>query len=315
MLPALFLIIGLLGVFIGGDFLVTSAVKIAKAFKIPEVVVGMTILSVGTTLPEMSVNIFAALSGHTDLIIGNVIGSNLTTLLLVVGIGAIIYPIVVPKKELDLHLMFVLFAHFLLISAIAFSLSGTFATVSRIEGVAFLFIGAWYLWTLFFHRKREHVHEELKEKIDIRGIVIRLVAGIIILLFAARSVVYGAVGISDLFGISQSVVGVTIVAIGTSLPELVTAIMSALRKKTEMVFGNIIGSNTLTILFTLGISSVIRPVPMTSTLIIDIAILIASTLIVIVYLHHTHPKTITRSQGILLVLVFIAYLLFNVYKG
>ncbi|WKZ30150.1 MAG: calcium/sodium antiporter [Candidatus Dojkabacteria bacterium] len=315
MIAALALLFGLIGVFIGGDFLVNSAVKIAQRLKIPDVVVGMTILSVGTTLPEMSVNVFAAIGGHTDLIIGNVIGSNLTTLLLVVGVGAIIYPIVVPKKELDLHLMFVLFAHFLLISAITFSLSGNFATISRLEGIAFLWIGCWYLWTLFFHRKKEHVAEEVVEQVGLKGIVVGLIVGMVFLLISARLVVYGATGISELFGISQSVVGLTIVGLGTSLPELVTAIMSAMRKKTEMVFGNVIGSNTLTILFTLGISSTIRNVPMSSTLVVDVGILIVCTLFVIMYLHHTHPKAITRWQGVLLVLVFLAYFLFTVYRG
>jgi cation:H+ antiporter len=245
--------LGLAMLFFGGEALVRGASAVARHFHLSPMVIGLTIVGFGTSAPELLVSLQAALEGKSEIAIGNVVGSNIANILLILGISALIAPLIIPARRMWRDLAFMLAATAILWGML---LGGE---IARIYG-AILFLGLLiFLGTTFFFGKVEPEPDQPEEnQLKAWGFTI---GGLIVLVIGARLLVDSAVEIATAYGISQAVIGLTIVAVGTSLPELATSVIAAIRKHTEIAVGNIVGSNIFNIFGILGITALISPIP------------------------------------------------------
>lgn len=245
---------GLLGLFFGGELLVRGASAVARHFRLSPLVIGLTIVGFGTSAPEMLVSVQAALAGSPGIAIGNVVGSNIANILLILGISALIAPLLIPVRQLWRDLGFMLAATAILWVML---LDGD---ITRLEGVALLAGLVIFLATAFLTGKQ--APDEVTEgDMPQWKAWAYTVAGLVVLVIGARFLVTGATDIARSFGISEAVIGLTIVAVGTSLPELATSVIAAIRRQTEIAVGNIVGSNIFNIFGILGTTAVIAPIP------------------------------------------------------
>lgn len=257
-----FLISGLVLLFLGGEGLVRGSVSLADRFHVSKIVVGMVIVGFGTSAPELLVSMQAALAGSPDIAIGNVVGSNIANILLIVGLAALIAPVAnsavsirrdaIVMVAVSLGLLPLLFA----------------GRIGVASGVFLLAILAIYLSATYYLERRRRASVFADEATEVKDIgpspalaAVAVVGGLVMLVFGARLMVEGATGIARLFGISEAVIGLTIVAVGTSLPELATAIVAAIRRHSDVVLANVIGSNIFNILCILGLTAIVSPIP------------------------------------------------------
>ena len=300
------LLIGLVVLLLGGEFLVRGSISFAKAFKIPPLVIGLTIVSFGTSAPELLVSIQAALSGNPDLAIGNVVGSNIANLALVLGLTVLILPMVVDKTSLLVNWLVMIFA------TLMFCIfSYTNQAVVFWEGVVLFSLLIIYLLYFFFNLKSNNSnHDSQDQKKDNTWVaLIYFIAGSAGLYYGSKMLVSSAVIIAiDVLGLSEAVVGATIVAFGTSLPELVASIVAAFRKQPGISIGNLIGSNIFNLLAVIGITSIITPISIFETFInfdfywlIIISIIIGPILLFF--------NKIGRVIGSFLLLFYLAYII------
>lgn len=249
----LLFVIGLLGLFFGGEFLVRGASSIARRFGISPLVIGLTIVGFGTSAPEMLVSVNAALAGQPAIAIGNILGSNIANILLILGISALIAPLIIPARHLARDLAFMLLAT----GAIWVMLLD--GMVSRFEGGLLLMGLATFLYMAFTSGSVEQEDDPLETSVTKAALM--TVGGLVILVIGAHFLVESASTIARTFGISEAVIGLTIVAVGTSLPELATSVIAAYRRQTEIAVGNIVGSNIFNIFGILGVTAMIAPIP------------------------------------------------------
>ncbi len=313
MLPYVLLIVGFAGLIKGADWLVDGASSLAIRFGVSHLVVGLTIVSFGTSLPEIVVTILSLIEGETDLAIGNVLGSNIANILLVLGITAMITPVVAERDTVWKEIPFCLLAAVLLgivANDTLFDADSTGDVISRIDGLIFLLVFFVFLYYLFeVIRNQPTPAEKDGETESWFGAAFRIVLGLIVLIIGGRWVVNGALELASALDIDEGVVGLTIVAIGTSLPELATSVVAALRKNPGIALGNVVGSNIYNILLVLGIGSQIAPLPVVSGLNFDIAVVIVVTVALFVSMVIGIPKRqVNRWEGGLFVLAYIAYL-------
>ncbi len=304
-----FLVGGLLLLFLGGESLVRGSVAIAERLGISKLVVGLVIVGFGTSAPELLVSIQAVLSGSPDIAIGNVVGSNIANILLVLGVAALIVPIVNSDSSIrrDVTVMAVVSAALVAVLA--------HGEISRLIGVAMLGALALYLAiTYSLERSREasafaHQAEEVEDiPLSVPLASGAALLGMILLVVGARLMVDGATGIARSFGISEAVIGLTVVAIGTSLPELATAIVASLRRHADVVLANVVGSNIFNVLAILGITAVITPIPVAARFAMtDGPIMLGVVLAAAILLFAI--KQIGRPLGAVLLAAYIAYIL------
>jgi len=302
-LDYIYLLAGLVGLFLGGEALVRGSVGIAQRLAIPPLLIGLTVVGFGTSTPELLVSVDAALRGVPDIALGNVVGSNIANILLIVGVSALVWPIRVMRGTLGRDTGVMMVAAFVLVPVFAMGL------VNRPVGAA-LFIGlvAYLVWAYRQSRLDPHPVEE------IAGVPAKLVlsllwvaGGLVALMLGARFLVDGAVSIARDFGLSEAFIGLTIVAIGTSLPELATSLIAALRKQSEIAIGNIVGSNIFNILGILGLTAVITPIPVAPRFLnFDLPILIAVS-VILTGLLLLRPS-IGRGVGLVFVLAYALYI-------
>ncbi|MBW3468774.1 calcium/sodium antiporter [Arthrospiribacter ruber] len=300
------LVLGLIILLLGGKLLVDGASDIASSMGLSPGLIGLTIVAFGTSAPELLVSINAALKGSSDIALGNVIGSNISNISLVLGISAVMYPIVIHKSVLKLDYFFTL------LTSLVFYFLAFNGILSRVEGlVLFVFlIGL----NFYFFKKIERIEAEgTKEESKKRKFIIKaiglLILGIAGLYFGSDMFVDSAVKISEKFGISQRVIGVTVIAIGTSLPELVTSIIAAWKKKTDIAIGNILGSNIMNVLAIIGITSMISPIGVSDSFLkFDFLWMIGFTLLLFPILRTRN--IISRVEGGVLVILYVAYIFF-----
>lgn len=299
------LILGLVILLAGGKFLVDGASAVAAKFGLSAGLIGLTVVAFGTSAPELLVSINAAIKGNSDIALGNVIGSNISNISLVLGISAIVYPISIYKSVLKTDYLATL------LSAILFYVLAFNGLISRIEGFV-LFVLLIALNIYFFKKLRvaeEDINEDvlkLKEQSLIKsgGLLFIGIAG---LYFGSDMLVDSAVEISKMFGVSERIIGVTVIAIGTSLPELVTSIIAALKKETDIAIGNILGSNIMNILAIIGITSLISPINVSEVFIKqDFLWMLGLTILLFPILRSR--LIISRLEGALLLAVYGAYL-------
>lgn len=314
MLNTLLLIGGLALILLGANALTDGAAAVAKKFQISDLVIGLTIVAFGTSAPELVISVMAALGGSADMAIGNVVGSNVFNVLMIIGVTAMVLPIKVGEGILSKEIPLVILASFVLaFCANDLLLDGGSANViSRIDGLillCFFLIFMRYTFAIARNGGEEVEGEKIKE-MPIWKSVLFIVGGLAGLVFGGQFFVDGASGIASALGVSESTIGLTIVAGGTSLPELATSVTAALKKNSGMAIGNVIGSNLFNIFFVLGCSASISPLQMGGINNIDMLVLIGSALLFWLVGWFFKKRTITRVEGALLVIGYITYTAF-----
>ncbi len=307
---------GIAVLIIGADKLVDGASDAGRRLGIPSMIIGLTILALGTSLPELIINVFASINGQTDLAISNVLGSNIVNILLIVGLTAIIRPLNIPGQTTFRDIPASLIATILLGIFVHDSVfSGTkHDYLSTTEGIIFLSLIVLYL---FISVRTSHSIPQDKEdeskikRLPLWKTISYIAIGIAGVYFGGEWVVEGASHIAILFGMSESVVGLTIVATGTSLPELVTSIAAVRKKNTDMAVGNAIGSCIFNIYLVLGISAVISPIPFLHSSIVDLTMVLIANLLMFVLIFTGKGRRISRFEGAIMVSLYIGFLVYT----
>lgn len=312
------LVIGFILLIKGADFFVDGASKIAVLMRISPIVVGLTIVSMGTSAPEATISIIAALEGSSDLSIGNVVGSNIVNITLIVGAAAFIYPFQVRKETIKNEIPFTLLSGIVLLILISDTMFKNLPNViDRSDGVILLLFMSVFLYYVFQtaakDRKKVHEEDSNADKPSWWKSAILTVAGLAGIIYGGDLVVTHATTIAYSFGMSEALVGLTIIAIGTSLPELVTSITAALKKQSEIALGNIVGSNIFNVLFVLGASSVIEPLKVNGKIFTDIFIMIAFTTLLLIF-SRTNFR-LGKREGVSLVGIYIVYLIYIIIRN
>ena len=313
----LLLIIGFIVLIKCADFFVSGISSIAKSLKIPTIVIGLTIVAFGTSAPEAAVSVTAALSGNNDIAIANVVGSNIFNLLAVVGIASIIRPVKVQKTTILKEFPFILLSSLvLLILSHDVRFQGYSENeLTKSDGLmllALFSIFMYYLLEMSITSKEEMKVEQGDSKSSILKSVLISLIGIIGIILGGNLVVKSATNIALALGMSENLVGLTIVAVGTSLPELVTSVVAAKKGESDIAMGNIVGSNIFNILFVLGISAFINPIAVHPVVFIDMFIMFIIS--IITYIFATTKKEVNKTEGIILGLIYIGYMVFIIIR-
>ncbi len=318
MMDGLLLIFGLAVLIKGADFLVDGASVVAKQFGISALVIGLTVVSFGTSMPELLVTLTSGLKDNSDLAIANVIGSNIANVLLVLGIAAIIRPLPIRNSTVVSEIPFSLTAALLLgflANAHLFS-DHPELSISRLDGGIMLFF--FLLFMLYVYKSSETDESPVRE-VASSGTITRALALIVIgafgLFFGGQWVVDGAVGLAESWGINDALIGLTVVAIGTSSPELVASAVAAYRGKTDIAVGNVVGSNIFNLLWVLGLTSSVVELPFEVVSNTDLLVVIASSAMIILALVSSRANTVNRAHGILFVGAYVAYLVYVIQRG
>ncbi|MBE0639601.1 MAG: calcium/sodium antiporter [Bacteroidales bacterium] len=303
---------------LGANYLVEGASSLGRKLNMSSIIIGFTIVAAGTSLPELIINIFASISKKTDLAIANVVGSNTMNTLLVIGAAALIFPIVPSRRTVYTFLPISLLAALLLafFAWINFSSDAPFAIISRWEGIFFLalFIG-FLVFSMYYARtETESDVEEVKE-FTLKRSLLYVIAGIAGLYFGGEWVMGGVNHLMVQFGLSQAIVGIAIVAVITSLPELVTSILAAFKKNSGIALGNALGSNIVNVFLVLGVSSVITPLHYSSLLNLDVTLMALANLAVFFFVIVGKGRQINRLEGFIMMLIYFSYFGFLIWRG
>ena len=308
----LILLLALAGIVFGADWLVSGSVSIAKRYKVSEFVIGAAIVGVGTSMPELTVSFIGAIQGNSDVAIGNVVGSNIFNILGILGLTAAFFPIRVDKANMRFELPFCIFLSVLLtFEAFNFFTGGT-PVIGRADGIVLLALFALFMWYSFYRDKKSlesvAVQEEKQDCSEpvapLWKAILTVIAGLALLIFSCDLFVEKAVHIAKMLGMSEAVISLTLIACGTSLPELAASIAAAIKKNTQLALGNIIGSNIFNISLILGLSSQVTPLTSTGITMIDYLVMIGAAVITMIF---GFTGKIGRAAGILMVALFIAY--------
>ena len=312
------LIIGFFFLIKGADLFVDGAASIARKFNIPSMVIGLTIVAMGTSAPEAAVSITSSLAGQNDMSVANVVGSNFFNILMVLGVSAIIAKLPVQKNTIKKDTPFLLIVSVLLL-IFAFD-----KNISRIEGIIFLVIFVYFLYTTVKSAKNTKESTSLSDNEiavsdnDIpantpmfKTIILSLI-GIAGIIFGGDMVVDSATSIATMFGMSANLVGLTIVAVGTSLPEFVTSIVAIKKGETEIAIGNVIGSNVFNILLVLGLATAIFPIAISTFALIDIVFMVAIT--ILLYLFMKKDNCLVKKHGFIFIILYIAYMTYTIIR-
>lgn len=313
-LDILFVLGGFVFLIKGADWLVGGASGLAKKHNVSDLVIGLTIVAFGTSAPELVVNTVASFGGNSDIVYGNIIGSNNFNLYVILGLVAVIYPISVQRSMIRKEIPFSLAITALLMVLSNKVLGQSENLFSRWDALILLLIFIGFLVYTFKQAKAEPVAEEVETQPMANGKIWTLIlVGLGVLVAGGKLVVTGAVNIASDFGVSEKVIGLTIVAAGTSLPELMTSVVAASKKNSDIAVGNVIGSNIFNILFILPISALIRPIPYLPTFNRELVLLMLGTIILILFMFVGKKHRLDRWEGAILFAVFIAYTIHLIY--
>lgn len=322
----LFLIGGLVLILLGANGLTDGASSVAKRLRIPSIVIGLTIVSFGTSAPELTVSLSSALKGSADIAVGNVVGSNIFNTLMIVGCTALFAPIVITRNTLRKEIpLCILSAVVLLICANDIILNkATENILDRVDGLLLLCFFAIFMGYTFAISKPSategQASQATPEEDEIKQLpwwksILYIVGGLAALIYGGELFVNGATGIARHLGVSESIIGLTLVAGGTSLPELATSIVAALKKNPEIAIGNVIGSNLFNIFFVLGCSASITPLPLNGINNFDLLTLVGASILLWIFGLFFAKRTITRIEGSILVLCYVAYTAILIYNS
>lgn len=317
LIECLLLIVGLALVVLGADFLVDGASSIAKKFGVSDFVIGLTIVGMGTSAPEMVVSFIGALQGNGDIAIGNVVGSNIFNVFMILGATALILPMnITPmnrKKDIPLNIAITLIFIALGMSRTLFGIGDD--VLGRLDGAILLVLFAAYIYMCFrFDTANQTESNENEKVIKPTLAAVLIVAGLAGLVFGGRMFVNSATSIAKMLNVSDKLIAITILAGGTSMPELVTCIVAAFKKKGQLALGNILGSNVFNILLILGGSALIHPLSMAGMSYVDLGALLLSSLVIWASIHTNKKNQLDRADGLLLLLLEAAYMTFLIIK-
>ena len=299
----------------GANWLVDGAASIAKRHNISNVVIGMTIVALGTSAPELVVNLVASFKNTADVALGNILGSNIANIFLILGVSALIFPLAVNKNTFYKEVPFAVLGALLfgILANDLFLAGSDQLSVSRINGfVLIAFFVLFMIYAFGISRTKGTSAEAVIKEFPFWRSLLMVVVGLIALVAGGRWIVDGAIEIAALLGMSESVISLTIVALGTSLPELATCIAAALKRNADIVIGNVLGSNVFNIFFVMGSSAVIKPLPFNPVLNFDVVIGIISVLLLWVFLIISGQRTLRRWHGGVFVVMYVAYIMFLV---
>lgn len=312
MLDTLLLIGGLALILLGANGLTDGSAAVAKRFRISDLVIGLTIVAFGTSAPELVISVLSALNGSAEMAIGNVVGSNIFNALMIIGCTTVVLPIKVGEGTMSKEIPLVILASLVLFfCANDVMLDGSAENViGRVDGLillAFFLIFLRYTFAIARNGNEEAGEEQKIKEMPIWKSVLFIVGGLAGLIFGGQLFVEGASGIARSLGVSESVIGLTLVAGGTSLPELATSITAALKKNPGIAIGNVIGSNLFNIFFVLGCSATVSPLSMGGINNLDLTVMIASALLLWLVGWFFKKRTITRPEGVLMIVCYVAY--------
>ena len=286
----------------GADWFVDGASGIAERFKIPQLVIGLTIVAMGTSAPEAAVSITAAAQGSADITIGNIVGSKIMNVLVILGLAAAIVPIAVGKSTVRIEIPF------LIVITALLALLGLDGVISLVDGIILIVFFLIYMAYLFDMAKDNPEEPEEGKHLKLWQALLATVVGLALIVFGSDFAVDAASEIARILGLSERFIGLTIVALGTSLPELFTSVTAARKGNADIAIGNIIGSNVFNILFVVGLSSLIIPVPFASSFLVDFAV--AGAAVLFLLLACFRKRKLTRWHGIVMLLGYAAYFLY-----
>ena len=311
-IPFLFLVFGFVLLVKGADLFVDGASSIAKFFKVSSLVIGLTVVAFGTSLPEAAVSISASIAGVDDVSLGNIVGSNIFNILFILGLSAVIVPQVVHGDLLSRDFLFSILSAVILIPFYYFI--GIDHVVTRLEGIFLLVLFALFLYAVFKNSKQVELLEveDIKLKYPINKALIITLLGLIGIVAGGVLVTNAARDIALKLGMSEWLVGLTIVSIGTSLPELVTSVVAAFKKESEIAIGNIVGSNIFNILFILGFSATISPINVNVTALFDVVFLLVIS--VVTYIFALSSRKISRIEGLFMFLAYLGYMTYIIMR-
>lgn len=322
MLTYILFFVGFVALIKGADLLVDGASSLAGRLGVSALVIGLTIVAFGTSAPELVVNLLASWQGNTDIAIGNILGSNIVNILLILGISAIFYPLTVQRGTVWKEIPFALLAVVVLaVLANDVAIDGaTSSALTRIDGVVLISFFVIFLYYIFGLTRRESANTDsevasVEPQFTMLRSLVMVIIGITGLVVGGKWIVDGAVAFATGFGVSEALIGLTIVAIGTSLPEMATSVVAAYKKNVDIAVGNIIGSNIFNVFWILGVSSLIRPLPFAPALSMDLLVTVGATLVLFLALFVGKRHTIERSQGVVFVILYVAYIGFLILRG
>lgn len=309
LLSTFLIIIGFVFLIVSADILVDGSSGIAKKFHIPEIIIGLTIVSIGTSMPELFVSITSALEGHSDMAIGNIIGSNISNLLLILGLSAIIKPVIFQKETRMYEIPMCLF-----FSIILMMFCNSENAISRAEAIILLILFCIFLgYTIFMGKKESQnnlIEIEVKDnkKNSTTKNIILIILGVIGLKIGGDLTVNNAVNVANYFNISEKIISLTILAIGTSLPELVTSITAAIKGNSDIAIGNIIGSNIFNMTFIIGIASLIKPITYNIEYNSDLLIFLGAGVLLFLFQYIPPKNMVSKRNGVMYLICYILYM-------
>ena len=300
------ILLALIGIVLGADWLVSGSASIAKRFRVSEFVIGAVIVGIGTSMPELTVSTIGAISGNSDVAIGNVVGSNIFNILGILGITALVCPIPIDRKNMRFEIPLCIIVSILLLLIAMNFFTGSRPVIGRIDGLLLLAFFVLFVW-YSLHRDRNEAEQESSDYVVIIPLtvpIIKVVVGLVLLIYSCDLFVNKSVLLAREFGLSDSFISITLIACGTSLPELAASVTAAFKKNTQLALGNIIGSNIFNITFILGVAAQISPLTSTGITSVDYLAAIAAAIIIYVL---GFVKKISRVAGVMMIVLFVGY--------
>ena len=306
----LILIAGLLLILFGANYLVDGSSSIAKKFGLSEFIIGLTIVGIGTSTPEMVVSFLSAFQGKADMAIGNIVGSNIFNTMLILGVTALICPLTITRnairRDIPLNIIVTMLLIVLGLNATLFGI-GEGDVLSRVDGAILLAIFAWYMWSSFKNDSVDDESEDIKSY-SLGVSVLLIIGGLAALVIGGRLFVNAATEIARLFGVSDKFIAITVMAAGTSMPELATSVVAAIKGRGQLALGNVVGSNISNILLILGGSALIHPLSFGGMTTVDLAVCLGCTLFILLSAATFKRKQLDKIEGAILVLGMAAYM-------
>lgn len=300
------LIVSLAGIVFGADFLVAGAVSIARKFKVSDFVIGAAIVGVGTSMPELVVSFIGAVNGNADVAIGNVVGSNIFNVLGILGLTAVLFPVAVDRKNMRFEIPLCIGVSVLLTLLVFNFFNGAPATIGRFDGVILLLLFAFFMWYSFRRDRKDAPVEEASQEdgTPLWKAILKVAGGLALLISSCDFFVDNAVLIAKSFGVNDAFISLTLIACGTSLPELAASLAAAVKKNTQLALGNIVGSNIFNITLILGLSSQVMPLTSSGITIIDYLVMIGASILPLIF---GFRGKIGRTGGAFMFMCFVAY--------
>ena len=309
----IFLLLGLFAIIKGSDYLVDGSVSLAKFLKVPTLVIGLTVVAIATGIPEIAISITSSFKGSNEILLGNLLGSNMFNILFILGLLALIKPLYIKREIIIKNYLFALLSCFVLfiISYDVYFGDSSTNIITRSEGILLLCFAGIFLYSTILGAMNEKKMKSKREKFTFKD-VIKIIVGIILVGISADVIVESAINISASLRISEHIIGLTVIAVGTNLPELVTSVVAVRKGEMDIAVGNLVGTNIFNLFLMLGLAATINPIVIDTLSFIDIIILAIVSFIVYIFIQH--KKDISRLEGIIMISLYIIYILYVVVR-